>query len=241
MLWGGLLLLICIVYFIRDTLSSKDTTQPKRGIVYVNESAADNNDKPAAEESVNSDIERLTFISFLPDTKSLRVSCGSLEKTSTSRVSIVIPKGDDCNIIATDSTGASSTVEVKKPNGGIYLCFSEGKLACVIGEEPTLTVEPSVRKETPPRSKSKPKKEIIAAGYITISSDEDAHVFINGIKIRKVPLFKHKLTEGSHRVHLGSVNGKIKTFTIEVEAQKNYTYKWSFAEEQWLIKQVKDL
>ena len=211
LLWSGLLIVACVVFFLRETFLPTEEVQPKRGIVYVDEST--NEASPALENIAKPKVEKLRFISFLSDTQSINVACGSIEKTSSSRVSIVITEGSGCKVTATDKAGDVYSVTISQPQTGTYICFSEGKQNCVLGEEPALSDAVSSEKKKVSRSTNAKQQEVpVSFGYITISADEDAQVFINGKKIRKVPLFKFKSTVGLHRVHLVSSNGKLKKF-----------------------------
>ena len=71
-------------------------------------------------------------------------------------------------------------------------------------------------------------------GIVTISADKAATVFIDGKKIKSAPLFKYKLSVGSHRIHIATPTGQIKKFSVNIAAGDSLIYQWSFSDSKWI-------
>jgi predicted nucleic acid-binding protein len=69
---------------------------------------------------------------------------------------------------------------------------------------------------------------------VTISADKAATVFIDGKKIKSAPLFKYKLSIGTHRVHIATPSGQIKKFSVDISAGDSLIYQWSFSDSKWI-------
>lgn len=78
--------------------------------------------------------------------------------------------------------------------------------------------------------------QIEGPGFITISADSNAMVFIDGKFVRNVPLFRHKLTYGKHRVHLVHKDGRAKKFGVDIRSGTDHAYNWSFKANRWATK-----
>jgi hypothetical protein len=76
--------------------------------------------------------------------------------------------------------------------------------------------------------------ESINFGLITISSDDSAVVFIDGKKIKSVPLLDYKISAGSHNIVIAKDGANKETFQVLVQNGYTYIYVWSFFDKKWL-------
>jgi serine/threonine protein kinase len=96
------------------------------------------------------------------------------------------------------------------------------------------TKKPSSKTKRPEKKKSRRRKTVAKAekGFGSVSVGMLggwAFVYIDGVKIRETPLFKHKLKVGKYKIQLKDPDGKIiKTFNsvvIEKDENKNLVHK----------------
>ena len=76
-------------------------------------------------------------------------------------------------------------------------------------------------------------------GALSISSDVQAKIFIDGKLIRSSPLFKYTMKSGKHRVYISHPDGRIKKFEVDMKPATEMIFMWSFAEKRWLKKDEK--
>ena len=98
------------------------------------------------------------------------------------------------------------------------------------------------KKTTTARPRTDLKNEadvtVTGPGTITIASDIQAMIYIDGKSYRKSPLYKQKIKAGKHNVTIVPVSdpARQKKFRVEVKSGVGYMFKWSFEEGRWLQK-----
>lgn len=116
-------------------------------------------------------------------------------------------------------------------------------------ESPKNTTKNPTRKKVVPSSKTKistltnSKKSVlkvdpsIAYGLLTISADDSADVYVDGKKVRTVPLVDYKIPQGKHHVVIAKSINERQKIDLVIENGYSYIYVWSFFNKQWTRKQ----
>jgi hypothetical protein len=207
-------------------------------------------DLPTKEEVVVEPLKKPnTFISV--ESGSLRILCGTIYEAEGKKVGFFFEEPTACSI-----SHESNKAEVKFLPNEEYLCFVDGFSSCrtkdeqrkADDEEEVKHVASSAKlkiaapkiSNKKPKSRIKNEAEVVVTGpaMLTVSTDIESTVFVDGKKIRKAPLFKYEVSPGTHTVIIYSEADatKRKKFTIQTESGMNYIRKWSFQNDTWLKK-----
>lgn len=77
----------------------------------------------------------------------------------------------------------------------------------------------------------------IPYALLTISADDSAVVFVDGKKIKAVPLVGHQIGEGTHNIIIAKDELNQAKQTISMEKGYSYIYVWSFFNKEWSRKE----
>lgn len=235
---GGLLLLPKITDMLTDKQQKVQQEEVVQEVVST--------EKEAVKEAPDPD-PNTTFSSLTND---IEVKCGSREGNGK-EVALFLSSNVRCEVrLAEDATDFLATPEEE------YVCLIKETFLCLTKKQyeeqkeaeakkitqksttkKTSTKKPSAKKTS---SNLKNEEEITVSGpaTITIGSDLEAMIYIDGKKMRKSPLFKHTISPGKHTVIIVPTADPMRKhkFTIETKSGVGYIRKWSFEQGQWLKK-----
>ena len=77
----------------------------------------------------------------------------------------------------------------------------------------------------------------IPYGLLTISADDTAQVYIDGKKIRGVPLVDYRVSEGKHTIIVAQNLTERQRLEVTIEKGYSYIYVWSFFNNRWTRKE----
>jgi hypothetical protein len=70
-------------------------------------------------------------------------------------------------------------------------------------------------------------------GFLTVGSRQVAEVYVDGRFVRRVPLVRRELTPGVHVVTIQAIDGRSKSFDVEVVAGQEIRRVWDFDRGEW--------
>ena len=194
-------------------------------------------EKPQKEEH----SPNVTFISKATDGLSMEVRCGEGVKKGA-EVALYLESQSSCSVQVLSGQRVLKTERTFEPLN-TYFCFPPEGDACFSEEELTIKKADLLKASKKQKKVQKPKKEnnsvniaseeVIGPATLTISSDVQAKIFIDGKFIRNAPLIKHKVSSGKHRIIIAAADGKKKMFNLNAEDTITYMRAWSFNSNQW--------
>ena len=109
----------------------------------------------------------------------------------------------------------------------------------------TQTVVPRTNVGTKTKTVTKPEAVVkpaevdstITYGLLTVSADNSAQVYVDGKKIRGVPLVDYKVAEGKHTIIVAQNLTERQRLEVTIEKGYSYIYVWSFFNNRWTRKE----
>ena len=176
------------------------------------------------------------------------VKCGKGEGKGK-EISLFLPSKISCTV----RTDQEETKFLASPDEE-YVCLTKEAFQCLTKieyeqqkERSKVSKKPTSKPKAPTKKQKakidnnlKNEEELTVQGpaMVTIGSDLEAMIYIDGKKMRKSPLFKHSISPGKHTVIIVPVADPRRKhkFTIETESGVGYIRKWSFEQGLWLKK-----
>ena len=85
--------------------------------------------------------------------------------------------------------------------------------------------------------KSKEIDPTITYGLLTVSADDSAQVYVDGKKIRGVPLVDYRVSQGKHTIIVAQNLTERQKIEVTIEKGYSYIYVWSFFNNRWTRKE----
>ena len=77
----------------------------------------------------------------------------------------------------------------------------------------------------------------ITYGLLTVSADDSAQVYVDGKKIRGVPLVDYRVSQGKHVIIVAQNLTERQRLEVTIEKGYSYIYVWSFFNNRWTRKE----
>jgi len=78
-----------------------------------------------------------------------------------------------------------------------------------------------------------PARVALEPGLITIGAKQEAEVYVDGSYVRRVPVVRREFPPGPHVVTIQALDGRRKTFEIELESGEEIRKVWDFDRGEW--------
>jgi len=84
-----------------------------------------------------------------------------------------------------------------------------------------------------PEAEAETEAVALEPGLVTIGAKQEAEVYVDGTYVRRVPVVRREFPPGRHVVTIQALDGRRKTFEIELESGEEIRKVWDFDRGEW--------